>query len=399
MQKQKIKTLLAKVMLFAMSLTMFASPQQTLAAEEESGYHVEVINNVSIDDINIEIAEYELNAAGEEVPFRQNQIVVPGQFVSKIVRITNVARPAWIRIKPTFEYEEGMKGVDEDMFVFANNDWVKRGEYYYCTHWLPTNGTEDFIKEVFVPTYWDSTYQDKKFEITFTADAVQSENFTPDFDSEDPWFGTLIEQCIHTHYDEPQEMQIATNFSVEFRGGAQGLVRLGEDWFKGWEKLMPGDIRENYAIIGNNYSEPVKIYFYTENIVDGPDELLENIKLTIRDGDKILFQGTMEKELDRILLGEYAYGETSRMSWTLEVPPELTNRFALTATKTKWVFEAELPTKTKPSAPTGDDMLIWISGGAAALLFVALIALIAAKKKKNDKEDAKTESAKAQAKE
>lgn len=368
----------------------FSRTEEYASGPRETGdwYRVDVVNNVSVDDINIHLAEYELNREGKEQPFTQGQIVIPGQTVSKIVRVYNIARSAWIRIKPEYWFEDGMEGVDESMFRFANDDWVKRGEYYYCTRPIPTGETVDFIKEVVVPHTWDSTYANKNFKLIFTADAVQSENFTPDFESEDPWFGTPIEICIHTHYDEPEEMETSSIFGVEFRGGAEGLVRLGNDWFQTWEKLMPGDVKSNTATIKNNYKKPVEIFFYTENIVKGDDPLLEKLRLVIRDGDRILFDDTLDKELKRISLGVFNQGEGTTITYTLYVPPELNNFYALMKTKTKWIFECRL---IEDDVKTGDltNISPWAYAfGCATILLALSIILLIKNKRKESKADA-----------
>ena len=133
-------------------LSSFCQMTPVYADNEEQGssgdevFHVEVVNNVSVDDINISLAEYELGLDGLERPFTQNQFVLPGQHVSKIVRITNVARSAWIRIKPDFAFADGMEGVDESMFVLADDNWIKRGEYWYYLKPVPTGESIDFIK-------------------------------------------------------------------------------------------------------------------------------------------------------------------------------------------------------------------------------------------------------------
>ncbi|MFR3808776.1 MAG: hypothetical protein ACLTX3_07460 [Lachnospiraceae bacterium] len=76
-------------------------------------------------------------------------------------------------------------------------------------------------------------YSDQKMELHFTADAVQIKNFTPDFDSDDPWFGTVIEKSITDEYIIPGEKHDL--FSVSYEGGAEGLVKVGDDFFSNWE--------------------------------------------------------------------------------------------------------------------------------------------------------------------
>lgn len=389
---KKLLTLLMAGSLFLGALPMSARAEESSPFDPDDGtiYHTEVINNVSIDDINIHLAQYEIDYDGQEIPLRYSRLVVPGAYASQIARVTNIARPAWIRIKPEFEWDEGLVGVGEELFIFANDNWKKCGDYYYYLYPVATGETIEFIKEVYIPKEWGNETSNKHFGIFLRADAVQVENFTPDFNSDEPWFGTMIEICQHHEYEIPTREQIGS-YSVVFRNGAEGLVRLGDDWFTGFERLMPGDVVNASAEIANNYVQPVDIWFWTENVVENveDDELLNALRLTIQSEDEIIFSGTLNELRKPIKLGTYNKGDRTALMWTLEVPPELTNRYAMTATKTKWIFEAQL-TGVAPNFKTGDDTIIlpFIIGGGASLgiMLFALIILITKKRKERKNE-------------
>jgi hypothetical protein len=376
--KKLICLLAAGLMLFQV-VPVHADQKGTSNGREY--YRTEVINNVSIGDINISLDEYERDANGNLVPYENNKLVVPNQTVSKVAQVTNLANDAWIRIRVDFEYEDGMIGVDKTMLNLANDEWLNKGEYYYWPYPVAHGEVIDFLESVHVPEEWNSWYANKQFRIIITADAVQVRNFTPKFDEDDPWFGTVIEQCVH---DERMDTSTTgdAEFSVVFKGGAEGLVKVGDDFFSNWAEMMPGDTWEDVVSISNKYNRGVRIWFYTETIAD--DILIKELILTIRQGSKIIYQGPLSGTVDKTLLGEFNPGAGAELTYSLYVPWELNNKYALTNTKTKWIFECELLPEGKDVNPvdTGDftSMNLYIILGATAV--VLAIALISKKRRR-----------------
>lgn len=331
--------------------TLLRQPGMTVLADEEY-YRTEVVNNVSIGDINIILEEWDKDAYGNLIPYRNKKLVQPGQTVTKIVDVRNVANDCWIRIKVDFESDEGMTGVDDSMLHLADEHWIYRGGYYYYTLPVYHGDTVQFIDTVHVPEDWDSSYSGKEFRIIVTSDAVQIRNFTPQFDTEDPWFGTVIEQCVHDEYEDTS-YQTSDAFSVSFEGGAEGLVRVGDDFFSNWAEMMPGDTWEDKCEVRNNYNQNVKIYFYTETIAE--DILIDNLILTIKNGDKVIYQGPLSGTVRPIELGNFAPGTGTTMTYSLYVPWQLNNAYALTDTKTKWIWYCKLTGSPTPVNPTPGD--------------------------------------------
>lgn len=299
----------------------------------------DVINHVGIGDISIGLEEYETDEKGNEIPYENHKIIVPGQKIEKRVRIVNHACSAWIRAKIEYRSYEGIKGMSDHMIVPADEGWMKVGEYYYYTHPVKKDEFVNFIKEIRIPPEWDQSYGEKSFSVVVTADAVQEDNFTPDFSVEDPWFGTLIEMCVHTAY-EPDERG-TESFSVIYEGGAEGMIKTGDDFFSNWGRLMPGDTVSDKVQIKNAYSRPVAVCFWTETIAEDP--LIEALQLEIKNGDEIIYSGSMGKELkEKKELAFLKPGEETELAYMVHVPKEINNRYALSETKTKWFFSAGL---------------------------------------------------------
>lgn len=321
------------VILPMLLFTMAASPIPAMAAT----YTTEVTNNISMGDINISINEFEHDGNGNEVSYKDGKMVVPGQKIDKIIRINNNANKAWVRAKLSYSDWNGFKGLSDDDVELASDSWIKRGDYYYCITPVDKDKYVDLIKAVNIPSDWKEDRSNGIFQIFTSVDAVQTANFTPDFGAEDPWFGTIIEECVHTTQNVKTE-STDKPFSVVFEGGSSGIVKVGDDFFSNWASLMPGDTVSDKVTIGNNYSRGVSIYFHNETLAD--DALAKAVQLTIRSGDKILYEGSLSGAMEKkVSLGYFSKGETGEITYTLSVPAELTNKYALANTKTKWVFE------------------------------------------------------------
>lgn len=317
----------------AMCSVLTMTPCMAYAGE----YTTEVTNSVTLGDVSISLSEYELDEDGKEVPYQNDKQVLPGQTVDKIVRITNNANASWIRVKAEYTSEEGLDSLSDEELTLADGDWEKIGDYYYYKKPVAKDESVDFLKRVKIPASWDSTYAEKGFSIILTADAVQEANFTPDWSAGDPWFGTVIETCVHTSYDP----KLAGNqtFSVMFENGADGLVKTEEDFFSNWTSLMPGDTVSGQVALKNNYRRTVTMYFKTETIAD--DALLKALHLEIKNGDTVLYSGAMDGAItEKVKIAFLAMNEEAVLTYTVSVPKELNNSYALSKTQTKWIFSA-----------------------------------------------------------
>ena len=62
---------------------------------------VTVTNHISTGDINISMKELE-KKNGKEILYQNQKMVLPGDRISKIPRITNRSEPCWVRVKITY---------------------------------------------------------------------------------------------------------------------------------------------------------------------------------------------------------------------------------------------------------------------------------------------------------
>lgn len=328
--------------MFIAIIVTLLSVYPAFSAENESS--VTVINTVGIGNIHIKINQFDI-VNGERKAIASNPTVLPGQSLNRICEISNLANEAWVRVK--IVYAEDTPDVGEDFITLSSPAWKKQGEYYYYTESLDKNETVEFFNKINIPKYWNEKYAKKTISFTVFADAVQKQNFTPDFNSQDPWFGTVIENSIKTTSVIPSEKS-NKQFQVIYENGAEGLVKVGDDFFSNWGQLMPGDIVKDKVLIKNNYSLPTTIYFRTNKVDDS--ELLKKIKLRIFTDKEELYNGSMLGNItDEMELVTLNKGEQLVVFYELEVPSELTNEFSLATTKTEWVFRAYTENMEPPS--------------------------------------------------
>lgn len=325
--------------LFMVALSAFPA----FAAESHSDT-ISVINTVGLDNIHIEINQYDIKDS-LRVPIEENPVVLPAQVINRVCEIKNFANEAWIRAKIVFD--EDAPEVSDDFLTIASDKWKKCGDYFYYVESVPHDNTIELFNRINIPADWDNSYAGKSIKFNVFADAVQTQNFTPDFDNEDPWFGTIIEHRVRDAYVVPVE-QGNDLFKVIYENGSEGLVKIGDDFFSNWSTLMPGDVVKDKVLIKNNYSIPTSIYFRTNTIDDS--KLLDKLVLKIYTEKRVIYNGLMSGGISNdIELVKLKQGEEIELFYELKVPSELTNEFSLTKTKTEWIFKAHSDNMVPPS--------------------------------------------------
>lgn len=355
-------------------------------------YHqssIETINKVATGDVNIGITEYEEKERGEkkyEGP--ENGIVLPSQVISKIPRITNYAEACYVRVKPVFsefektteekketekteeternEEKEGTEEIEETEVRYQlceadlggmNEAWKKAGEYYYYPKILKKKDSVDFFRTVTIPAAWSSAVSGQVLEIALQAEAVQAANFTPDFTSDAPWGDLEAEQCVHETDNVVSEVSQRSLFCVTYEGAARNLILAPDNFFRNSPVLMPGDERKDVFTLTNTTDSSAEFFFRTEipeTLSEQEKELLQKVELEIMQGDTVLYRGDLQSKSlqERKSLGILESGERKEIGFSLRLPSDLNNEWALRESKVKWIFSVEgeeLPEEEGPS--------------------------------------------------
>lgn len=350
----------------------------------------EIVNEINTGSVNIEIEEYKLNEHNEEVPWENNEYILPGMTVSWITYVKSTGNDCYVRAKIEVEQEVNNEyPITLDSFNDISNDWILVDDYYYYKKQLKTNEQIDFFHSFTVPDKWDDSVnsinvKDWNFSITLVFDAVQSNNFTTNFESNDPWDGLVVKESkqkdgydinIFTTKTE-REMSIVIE-------DYENIVIKPDNFFEGLDDMMPGDtLSDTVSIKSNKNSE---IFFETESLSDV--ELLKNVSLTLslyKDGEMhTIYDGILDSNINRLSLGKYDKKEESKLTFTIHIPKELDNNFSLRTASVKWIFEVA-PNKNGNPKTNDNNMSI---AALIVLMYISVIIIVLIVKKKKEKND------------
>ena len=149
------------------------------------GNSITMQNKISTGVVNISLEEYQ-DVDGREESYQNNQVIVPGQTVSKIPEIRCLAEPCYVRcsvkwdlpgrdkVSETFPVTDGcIRGIGEG--------WVKAGDYWYYTKALGNSEGVRLFEGIRFPEFSAGDMCGQEIDVIICADAIQAANFTPDF--------------------------------------------------------------------------------------------------------------------------------------------------------------------------------------------------------------------------
>ena len=376
-----------------------------------------VVNKLQLDTVDIALNEYSI-IDGEEVPWSNDNYtdLTPGAVVSKIPRITCNGADCYIRAKveletlPSEQYPEAIPLTMDDVFGIDDTKWTYKDDgYFYYSDIMKLEDTATLFDHVEVPTGWTEPNYDSTYRITVTADAVQSEHFTPDMTSDSPWGDIEIEKTVRdrSFRDLPEDGN--TQFIMTYGDGTNELIVKEKDLFSNFKAFVPGDTATDSLDIQNKSNKDIELFFNTQYFDDYELEedadLLKQIGLTIecRNSDtnelKEIYKGDLMAESlkDYISLGKFEKGFTGELKFTLEVPTSLKNKYNMTQTKVQWNFglkdigapntNTDKPTGNTEDPHTGANYKV-ASGAFALISLASLFGLsrLADRKKKKAEE-------------
>ncbi|MEG2353890.1 MAG: TasA family protein [Clostridium sp.] len=149
----------------------------------------EVTNVITFGNVDIKLTETNDKVPSEEGLIFQD--ITPGDVLHKDPTITNIGKnQCYIRAKVLFT--EGSPITAETLNV-DNSKWsLKSDGYYYYNEKVSSKDKVVLFDTVTVPTTLGNSVSDTSFNIKIEAEAIQSDNFTFDWNSATPWGSTPI---------------------------------------------------------------------------------------------------------------------------------------------------------------------------------------------------------------
>lgn len=315
------------------------------------GNSITMQNKISTGAVNISLEEYQ-EVGGKEESYQNNQVIVPGQTVSKIPEIRCLAEPCYVRCSIQWE----LPGQDAASGVFPVTDgciqgigegWVEAGGYWYYTKALGNSESVRLFDGIRFPEFPARDVCGQEIDIVISADAIQAANFTPDFKSADPWDGSgkILGSWKTRNGSKDEVSQESPDVRIFFKGDAEEMVTDADSLFHVFGEFMPGDVKEGKLLIQNTTGRRQRVYLSMGQPAQDGDslELLGEVNITVSNGGDTIYDGAASglSGKDEKLLGIYEAGGGSALDFKMEVPGSVDNSLALTAAKTDWTFRAE----------------------------------------------------------
>ncbi|MCF0134771.1 MAG: hypothetical protein HUJ72_12960 [Blautia sp.] len=303
---------------------------------------VSVTNPFVFGDINIDLKEYEI-CEEKEVSYQNNKIVMPGDTISKIPRITNYANDCWVRVKLLFQNPgEELKGLSEKDIIGISEEWIKIGDYYYLMRRLTRGESVDLFTHLRIPASWNQSYENQHLSLEIKAEAIQAKNFKPDFTTDKPWGDEEIQICVHENNGTVLGKREELNLQLEFDGDAGKLFTVPDNFFCNFDEMMPGDKLEDSVSIENDSDMDIKIMFRAElpDATIAQKELLSKIGFKMYLGDQLIYIGNLAGNslMKDHILCKVSANQKSDLKFKLTVPAELDNTYALRNSSVRWIF-------------------------------------------------------------
>ena len=373
-----------KVCIIALIVLMLVCENHSIVS---AGNESSVVNHVSTGIVDIELSEYQIKD-GKEVKWQDNPLVLPGTNVSKIPRIHNYGNDCYVRAKVSFR--DIVVNLEKNIYGMGN-DWVKKNDgYYYYTKILRTEENVDLFRGILIPPDFPQTLEGRTFYLDLSVDAIQSQNFTPDFSAALPWGSVKIVQCdkqgpYNVTSFEPGENKM---FLIEYQGESEELFLNEEDFFQNFSVLMPGDEYKDSVEIRNSSESDVNLYFRSEIAEENLSEEIELLITTEVNGqERMLYKGPLRAESlsENRLLVNIPGGVQGKLNYTVTVPEELGNTYAAEECQVKWIFSTEPGVRKTQTVRTGDSRNVEILLLLAVFSLVSIVVIVVKRKRHCEK--------------
>ena len=319
-------------------------------------------NDINTGAVNIELKQYTTNNNGKEVMYNENEkTVLPGEVISIIPRVSNLGDSCYIRAKFSYTNINNTTVAIDKNVEMSNSNWIKCDDYWYYKLIVNPGENIDIFKTFKIPEDMSNEYQGETVQLDITAEAVQANNFEPDFSSSTPWNDITVKKAINDNY-KTDKVQLNSNVKIKYENNAELYMNVPDNFFERLSHVLPGDYINQEIEIDNTTSNETEYFMSTNidsNISEKAVELLKKLRLTITADNKILYDGSLYK-VDNCSLGKYKPNTSSKVKFTITVPKELDNEYSEINTQINWVFSVtgiekrEIPKQEVISPQTGD---------------------------------------------
>lgn len=308
--------------------------------------------------------------------------VFPGKTVSYKPMIDYRGIDAYIRLKLDFNSNV----INEEMFAGLDEKWVKKGNYYYyrdvVKHGERISSFNSFTVPDIEEKNSESVLSGSEFRVSLLCDAVQADNFSPDFESENPWGDLSVAKSSYSGEDYAQD-ENKERVPVEIKFSGAGKYALSASSIIS-EYIKPGDTCRGEIRLKNEGKESVEVDFFESKSEKQSDiRMSEKIGLKIKVNDKIFYDGALNSEVlkKKKNLCTLNPSEEKIVLYEFYMPEDADNTYDAEESYFIWNFQSE---GKDMAADTGDRNKLMFFIALSGTSFVLLILM---KKKRDGKDD------------
>lgn len=307
-----------------------------------------------------------------------NSSLLPGQYVSHVQSVVNNGADCYLRAKLECDMPDVIDNVD------MCNGWELYADgYYYHKSVAESESQIDIYNGFTVSTDVSNDLQNRDLTLSVNVDAIQSANFSPDWNSKSPWGAVNILACRNAGKYGITAVKSVSPFTITYSENAEKLVTNSSNFFSNFGNVLPGDVYKDSIEFVNNSNHEVVIDF-KQNKSD--NSLLNNIGLKISIDNKSVFTGTLGSAIEFSIL-KIPANSSQTIDFEVSVPNDLNSEFAFEDNMVKWYFSAGdfINTATPDSNTDFPAMNFDTPGGfvttgetvCAGILFIVLVVLMA----------------------
>lgn len=342
-------------------------------------------NEIYTGAVKIGIEEYTISD-GKEILYKEENApeVLPGQEISLIPRISNVGDSCYIRAKVSYSQEDNNNSTNFKKIGEISDEWVIKDNYFYYKPIVKTGEKVDFFKSLIIPEDIPNDYQGKAIFFNISVEAIQADNFKPNFESDKPWDGAVVKKASDEVY-KIDKVQVSSNAKVEYENGAQKYINVPDNFFGKLGHLVPGDVISHEVKINNTTSDEVECFVSLKKeseISEKVADLLKQLELKVTVDGKVVYEGSIYNA-EKTSLGKYSSKKSATAVFTVKVPEELGNEYSILNTSINWIFSIDGKDVAKeevPSPQTG-DVKVKVALGIFVVAAIGLIIALFADKK------------------
>lgn len=308
-----------------------------------------VTNHLQTDIVDISMVEYQQEKTADGIvrtPWKDDRAILPGDRISLIPEITNQGADCYVRARVTCS--GGLKDLDLVPFGMQEDWFLAEDGYFYYKDVLSEKSSTELFSGVTVSDAVNDEVAGTKGYLSIWVDAIQSRNFTPEFQSENPWGNVKI---LKNQKNSGSHIRVMTEaekqeFQILWQGDMKKLITNADDFFANLPELLPGEVLTDQICVSNPSDMPMEIYFRSDAPETGHALLAQiGLKIELQNQGKrqLIYDGNLQANdlKEEISLGTVQANEEAEFVYTLSVPKTLDNQWTLLNEDVTWYFSTE----------------------------------------------------------